>query len=389
MVTAWSAASYRRIAGAIDQPQIGLVGSGWRGRYIMRKFLEAAPGTRVVSVCDIWGEQARKAQAEADGARGFGDYRELLAFGQIDALIVATPDHWHAEPAVAALEAGLDLYIEKPLTWRREEGFEILRAARANGRICQVGTQQRSGVHYERARDEFVQGGKLGKVVHCRTWWHGNDYFLRRAPESMRRKPADLDWNGFLGRVRWREWDPQQYWSWRSYLDFGGGQITDLFTHWVDAVHMLTGRNLPLSATASGGVFHFKDGRTAPDTIHVCLEYPEEFTVTFEGVLAPGLTRGAVELFGTEGRIWINRDRCEYVPAAKGAKPVVLESPGDHDLSRRHVENFLECMKTRRQPRCDVLEGHRSAQAAHLGNLAYLQDRKIRFDTEREEVLPA
>jgi len=187
--------------------------------------------------------------------------------------------------------------------------------------------------------------------------------------------------------VKWREWDPQQFWNWRAYLDFGGGQVTDLFTHWIDVVHMMMGHEIPISGVAAGGVYYYKDGRTAPDTINVLLEYPQEFTATFEATLAPGIRGEGVEFCGTKGKLYIDRARYEYLPAGRGAKPVEVLGP-EYDMTLDHVKNFLECVKTRQKPRCDVLTGHRSAQASHLGNISYVEKRRLRFDPVREEILP-
>ena len=186
--------------------------------------------------------------------------------------------------------------------------------------------------------------------------------------------------------MKWRDYDPQQFFNWRAYLDFGGGQVTDLFTHWIDVVHMFLGQDVPKSAVAAGGVYNYKDGRTAPDTINVLLEYPAEFTATFEATLAPGIKGEGIEFCGTQGRLWIDRQHFEFTPAGRSEKPVVVKAEGNMDLD--HVSNFLECMKTRKLPNGDVLAGHRSAQASHLGNLAYVQKRRIDFDPVREEILP-
>jgi predicted dehydrogenase len=246
--------------------------------------------------------------------------------------------------------------------------------------------QQRSGKIYIQARDEYVRPGKLGKITLARTWWHGNGAHLMKAPPRMAVKPSNLDWARYLGRVKWREYDPQQYWNFRAYLEFGGGQVTDLFTHWIDVVHMFIGEEVPVSAVAAGGVYHYKDGRTAPDTINVLLEYPGQWTATFEATLAPGITGAAVEICGTQGRLWITRSKFIYQSAERGAPPVEVLSPREQTMD--HVENFLDCCRTRKLPNGDVLIGHRSAQASHLGNIAYLQKRRLRFDPVREEILP-
>jgi hypothetical protein len=149
---------------------------------------------------------------------------------------------------------------------------------------------------------------------------------------------------------------------------------------------MFMGQDIPKSSSAAGGVYQYKDGRTAPDTINVLNEYPGEFTATFEATLAPGITGAGVEMCGTEGRLYIDRGRFEFTPAGKGAQSTVVKAYSDLDLD--HVNNFLDCVRTRKLPNGDVLIGHRSAQASHLGNISYMQKRRIDFDPVREEILP-
>jgi predicted dehydrogenase len=384
-VTAATALSYSRVFGANDRVQLGLIGCGERGRSDMGKFIKAG-NTDVVALCDIYGAQIDRAKQDAPNARSFTDHRALLALNDVDAVLIAVPDHWHAAIAIDALYAGKDVYVEKPLTLKIDEGPVIVKAARLNHRICQVGMQQRSGKHYLEAKQLYLDTGKLGKITLARTWWHGNGYHLRKAPASLQTQPANLDWAHFLGPLKWRDWDPQQYWNWRAYLDFGGGQVTDLFTHWIDVVHMFMGQDNPVSASAAGGVYHYKDGRTAPDTINVLLEYPSQFTATFEATLVPGITGEGIEMCGTQGRLWIDRSRYEFHPPGRKAEPTVVQASSDLDLD--HVQNFLDCLRSRKLPNGDVLIGHRSAQASHLGNISYIQKRRIDFDPVREEILP-
>jgi predicted dehydrogenase len=250
-LAAVSAASYARVLGANDRIHLGLIGAGDRGRHDMSQF-QAAGGVDVAAVCDVYAEQIDKARQKAPNAKNFNDHRKLLELKDVDAVLIATPDHWHAETTIDALNAGKDVYVEKPLTLTIEEGPRIVKAARVNERICQVGMQQRSGQHYLQAKREYFDTGKLGKITLARTWWHGNSYHLRRAPVSLQSRPSNLDWAHFLGPVKWRDYDPQQYFNWRAYLDFGGGQVTDLFTHWIDVVHMfMEGSDIPSSAVAA------------------------------------------------------------------------------------------------------------------------------------------
>ena len=389
---ALTAASYSRVKGANDRISMGVIGCCERGRYDMGQFLLNSR-VEVAALCDIYGESIDKTQQAiaksrpgAPAAKGFKDHRALLAEKNLDVILIATPDHWHATCAIDALNSGRDVYVEKPLTLKPEEGPPIVKAARVNSRICQVGMQQRSGIHYLQAKHEYFDTGKLGKITLARTWWHGNGYHLRRAPESLRLQPSNLDWARFVGPLKWRDYDPQQYYNWRAYLDYGGGQVTDLFTHWIDVVHMFMNQDTPGSAQAAGGIYNYKDGRTAPDTINVLLEYPTQFTATFEATLAPGVTGAAIEMCGTEGRMYIDRAHFEFNSRDKSAPPVVVKAA--HEITTDHVNNFLECVESRKLPNGDVLIGHRSAQASHLGNISYLQKRRLDFDVVREEILP-
>ena len=377
-----SAASYMRVLGANDRIQLGLIGCGDRGEYVMTVF-QGSKQVDVSAVCDVYGAKIDKVQQKAVGAKGFSDHRKLLETKTIDAVLIATPDHWHSTCAIDALNAGKDVYVEKPLTLTIDEGPPIVKAARVNNRICQVGMQQRSGENYLEAKREYLDSGKL---TMARTWWHGNGYHLRKAPASLQSKPSNLDWARFLGPVKWRDYDPQQYFNFRAYLDFGGGQVTDLFTHWIDVVHMFMGQDNPISASAAGGVYHYKDGRTAPDTINVLLEYPKEWVATFEATLAPGIRGAAVEMCGTQGKLYITRQGYEFQSAERGAQPIKV--PYTKDQTIDHVQNFLDCCRSRKLPNADVQIGHRSAAASHLGNIAYVQKRRLNYNPDREEILP-
>jgi predicted dehydrogenase len=388
--TAATALSSARILGANDRIRLGLIGCGSRGVSDMNNFVKLGD-IDVTALCDVYATQIDLAKQTAPAAKTFADHRRLLDAKDVDVVLIAVPDHWHLGITSDALNAGKDVYVEKPLTLKIDEGPAIVKAARLNKRICQVGMQQRSGRHYLQAKQEYFDTGTLGKITLVRTWWHGNTFHLRRAPAALQTQPANLDWARFLGPLTWRDYDPQQFYNWRAYLDFGGGQITDLFTHWIDVVHMFMGEDIPIAASAAGGVYHYKDGRTAPDTINVLLEYPSPFTATFEATLAPGVSGDGIEFCGTEGRLWISRARYEYYEkAATGSAappPTVVKASGS--LDRDHMQNFLDCVRSRKLPNGDVLIGHRCAQASHLGNLAYLEKRRIAFDPIRERMLHA
>jgi predicted dehydrogenase len=381
---ALTALSYSRVLGANDRIQFGLIGCGERGLYVA-SFFQKTGEVDVRAVCDVFGDHTDKGVAQAPGAQPFADHRRLLEIAGLDAVLIATPDHWHKAIAIDALNAGKDAYVEKPLTRLREEGPEIVRAARVNNRVCQVGMQQRSGQVYLEARERFVRSGMLGKISHVDCVWHGGAN--RTLPTEPAQKPANLDWVRFLGPLKYRDWNPAQYLDFRAFLDFGGGKLTDFGAHWLDVAHMFMDRDAPLSAVAAGGVYYDRhDGRTAPDTISALFEYPGGFTVSFISLAVDNGPEYHVEFLGSAGRLFVNRNRYEFRAAEKGAEPVIQRFPGD--ITDQHVRNFLDCCRSRKMPNADVYIGHRAAQAALLANQSYLEKRRIRFDPQREEVLP-
>ncbi|MGO4885951.1 MAG: Gfo/Idh/MocA family protein [Bryobacteraceae bacterium] len=386
---ALTALSYARVMGANDRIQLGLIGCGERGLYVASIFQKTGQ-MDLRAVCDVFGDHTDKAVAQAPGAQPFADHRRLLELAGLDAVLIATPDHWHKAIAIDALTVGKDVYVEKPLTRLREEGPEIVRAARVNNRVCQVGMQQRSGQVYLEARERFVRSGLIGKISHVDCVWHSGA--ARPLPTEPAAKPANLDWVRFLGPAKYRDWNPAQYLDFRAFLDFGGGKLTDFGAHWLDVVHMFmdteTVRNdAPVSAVTAGGVYYdFHDGRTAPDTISALFEYPGGFTVSFVSLAIDNGPEYKVEFLGSGGRLFINRNRYEFRAAEKGAQPVIARFPGD--ITAQHVANFLDCCRSRKLPNADVYIGHRAAQAALLANQSYLERRRIRFNPQSEEVLP-
>jgi predicted dehydrogenase len=405
---ALSAVSYSRIRGANDVVRLGVIGCGGRGTGVMRTFLSTKQ-VLVTGLCDVWGDRVMAAQQHAPNATGYGDHRKLLESRNLDAVLIATPDHWHAPIAIDAVNAGKDVYCEKPLTLKIEEGPAIIQAARRNGRVFQVGMQQRSGAHYLHAREEYVKKGRLGKITLARTWWHGSYYsFVRPVPPAMRTKPGNLDWKRFVAPVTWREYDPYQYLTFRAFLDYGGGPITDLFCHWLDVAHMFMDDDGPTNASTVGGVSIYGkegSGRTAPDTVSVQLQYPRDWVITFESQLLPNVDDGAQEFCGTEGKLYISRQGFEFTPydrtpfqrgpGARRERPIrtpvhnaqTETVSAEGDLTLAHVQNFLDCMRSRKLPNADVVIGHRSAQACHLATMSYKEKRRIKFDPVREEVL--
>ena len=213
-----------------------------------------------------------------------------------------------------------------------------------------------------------------------RTWWQGKAAREVRPPWTTQH--AGLDWKQWVGPAKMRPFDPKMVVSWRGYFDFGGGMTTDLFTHWIDVAHWYVGEELPNAASAQGGIYQYADGRDAPDTVNVLLEYPRGWSASFEGTLAQGASGAAVEFLGTEGSLYIDRGKYVFTPLGKDAQPVTVPSPGDQ--TDPHVENFVACVRSRATPNSDALSGYRSALTTLLAKQAYVEKRRVTFDPARE-----
>jgi predicted dehydrogenase len=380
---ALTALSYSRIRGANDRIGLGVIGTGGRGTYVMTAF-QKNDDVEVRALCDVYRVRIDQAQQKAPGAKAFGDHRELLELREVDAVLIGSPDHWHRDHAIDAMNAGKDVYVEKPMCRTRDEAPLMVKAARVTGRICQVGVQQRSGPIYIEPKEQFISSGAIGKVSHVDAVWHTD--VPRPLPKEPAQKPSNLDWVRFLGRVRYRDWNPGQYRNFRAFLDFNGGKMTDFGHHWLDVVHMYLGERAPHSVVFAGGIFYdCHDDRTAPDTCNALFEY-DGFTVLFQSNAYGNSSQYGITFHGDKGRLFVNRNRYEFTPAAKGAQPVVKEIPGD--ITSDHVRNFLDCCKSRKLPNGDAGVASISVLPPLLAVQSYVEKRRLKFDPDRLEVFP-
>jgi predicted dehydrogenase len=377
-----SAISYSRVMGANERVGLGLIGAGGRGRAVMGDFLRNS-GVELRAVCDVYGVRVDAVTARIAGARPFSHHEDLLALKDIDAVLIASPDHWHKDHAVDAMNAGKDVYVEKPLCRVLDEAPIMVQAARRTNRICQVGVQQRSGPVYIEARDRFIRSGLVGTVRWVECIW--NDGPPRTYTPPASEKPANLDWLRFLGPVRYREWNPRIYFNFRAYLDFNGGRMTDFGHHWLDVVHMYLGERAPDSAVAAGTLFDSQNDKDAPDIISALFEY-RNFTVSFQSVIVGNPLPYGVTFYGDKGKLYVNRNSYVFTPAEKGAEPVQKNFPGD--ITADHVRNFLDCCKSRDLPNGDVALAAVSIQPPLLAVRSYLEKRRLRFDAEHSLILP-
>ena len=376
---ALTAASYSRVLGANDRIGFGIVGTGSRGSYLMRE-MSKLDDVRWSALCDIYDVRLQQAKAKAPDAKTFADYRELLAASGVDAVIIATPDHWHAAMTIDACRAGKDVYVEKPMTSQPQQGVEVCRVVSQTKRIVQVGTQQRSGPHYIEAFQKVIKRGLLGKVGLVRCWYNSNGGYLYKPPEGMEKKPDGLNWDRYLGWLPKIPWDAKRYFNRFAYFDIStGGQTGGLFVHLVDTVNWYLNIDKPSAVYAGGGIYQFDDGRDTPDVVNMICEYPQKLNVTFEAeVLTVGVNddvpKAAMEFHGTGGILVVYRDPAPlgwvYSPNQNNKAVGRLSGPYVSASAEPHLRNWVECIRTRQRPVADEVAGHYGAMPCHMGNMA-------------------
>jgi len=416
-VSMLSAAAYTRVLGANERVGVGFIGYGLIGKRHVLDFQEQ-PDVNPVAVAEA--HRGRREEAVAllgKSARGFSDFRKLLEQKDVDAVVVSTPDHWHALQTMLACAAGKDVYVEKPLTLFVREGRWMIDVAHKHQRVVQVGTQQRSGLHYQRAR-ELIQSGQVGKIVSVRMTAYRNISPGYGSPPDAD-PPPDLDWDMFQGPAPQRKYNPNRaIYHFRWFWDYAGGQMTNLCAHSLDISHWIMGSAGPLAVTSAGGKYALTDNSETPDTQDAIIEFPG-WTATWAHREA-STGRGdnvPLEFFGTKGSLAISRagftltpDRKvppeSTVPQFTGAHPVggpqrveivgppeswtkaVVDKTGNaRDQFKLHVRNFLDCVKSRKQPIADLESAHRVATVCHLANISLRLGRKLRWDAEREDIV--
>jgi predicted dehydrogenase len=401
-----TAASAAQVAGAGERVAVGLIGCGGRGRYVARLMAEA-PGVEFAAVCDVYDPQAERARQWAgQRARAYRDFRELLERKDLDAVLVATPDHWHAIPAVLACQAGKHVYVEKPLAHNVREGRAILAAARRSNRIVQAGTQHRSAPHFREAA-RIVQSGELGEVRFVRVWNYTNLHpqGIGREPDSD--PPPGLDWDFYLGPAPKSPFNRKRFLvTYRWFWDYAGGYITDFGTHRFDTVHQIMGVEAPASVAAAGGRFTLRDAGETPDILQATYQYPG-FVLSYEactlnahglGGHTPGMkyynARGAEDrphgmaFYGTNGALFADRIGFEIYPEPqRGSAEFRMErhQVQSADATSLHARNFIDAIRGLASPNAPVELGHRAATVAHLGNIAFKTGRRLLWDAARED----
>jgi len=367
-----------RVLGANDTLRIGIIGAGGRMGQLLDSADKVAP-YQIVAVSDVYKPRRDAVQERSGGiATTHGDYREVLN-KDIDAVLIATPDHWHVRIAVDALAAGKDVYLEKPVTHTIEEGAVLTKAVRSSKQILQCGMQQRSWTHFRNAVD-LIQGGSLGRVVQVRTYWWQNyqHHFQREADWTSSDRPIDLqnlDWKQWLGNAPDQPFNKEKFFHWRWFWNFGGGAMTDLFTHWIDVVQWAMQSDQPSQAQMLADKYIF-DAWDCPDTIQASFRYPgpnsKNFDVIYEGNMSSSIDDGGIDFRGTEATLKVTRSGFSvYREGVPGKQNPILAETSFRDGTISHIQNFFECIRTRQEPNASVEAGVAAARAGHIGNLAF------------------
>lgn len=390
--TALTASSWNlnpKALGANERVTLALIGGRNQGRGVARRAI--AHGAQVKTYCDIDDNITAKIVPELEKAQGRPpaaerDYRRVLDDKEIDAVIIATPDHWHTHMALAACQAGKDLYVEKPLSQTIREGQLIRQAVEKYRRVAQVGTQRRSGEHF-RAAAEHAASGKLGKICLVKAWMCQVRESIGNPPDGD--PPAGVDYDAWLGPAPLRRFNPNRFhYNWRFFWDYGNSELGNQGVHMLDvaiwAIQLMRGLKncLPHRISSSGGIYWLDDAKEVPDTQVTTYDYGDLLLVwelrsfashhAIEGTAAGTSFHGTEATLVVDGRGWKVYAKDGAVAASMDAAPL------------RHEQNFLECVKSREQPNAAIEIGRLSTTLCHLGNISHHLRRQVVFDPETE-----
>jgi len=396
--------SAQNVSGKVN---VGWIGAGTRGMHVMKMMYQAVPESVVISgVCDTFeGNLAKgKDQIKTMGKntpKTYVDYKDLLADKSIDAVFIATPEHLHHEMTIAALRAGKNIYVEKPLAHTIEEGQEIVREAKKAGKVVQVGTQNRSNTLYKKAKDMVAQG-MIGEVHYVRAFWYRNS--LEDNPAWRYAIPPDAtekntDWKKFLGSAKNRPFDKQRYYQWRLYWDYSGGISTDLLVHQTDITNFVCGKAEPLSCMASGGIYRWagaSDDREVPDTLSAIYEYPDKFHINYSCYFGNEQYGYGEQFMGNEGTIEVlNRQTLRfYTEKFRGKAPDKVKArqeftedkPGnDIPAVQAHTANFINAVLGKEKVIAPVEVGQQAAVSGHLATLSLRNNKKVLWDSKTQK----
>ena len=409
-----------RAAGANDQIGLGFIGVGIRGSGLLDGF-KVIPGVRPVIAADVYAGHREHAKEATDGKiETTLDYHAVITHKDVDAVVIATPDHWHRQMMLDALAAGKHVYVEKPISWSIEQGRELVQAAEKSGKVVMVGSGAKTAPMTQKAR-EVVKSGVLGKVNMVRM--ENN----RNSPEGAWVYPIPpdasgqtIDWQRFLGPAPKRAYDPKIFFRWRCWWEYSGGVATDLFVHMLSELHEIMGVTGPTSVVSNGGIYRWDDGRTVPDVMNSVYEYPQGFIADIYVNLGNEHAISGTVIMGSEGTLVLNergplRGKLSLYPEVKPpeAQTYAVASwpkkmreayfaqfkrerparPAPQEIAvesgPQHHEYFIMSLRTGMPSKETAAEGHYAAGAAHLANVAFRKGRRVHWDLKTSKVSEA
>jgi predicted dehydrogenase len=399
---AWRSA-HAQTLGSNERINIGMIGVGGRGSALLGELLriqkDGKQNIAVVAACDVYARRGEEAAKRCNG-KAYADYQELLAHPDLDAVFIASPDHWHAKMSIDAMKAGKDVYCEKPMTLYWEEAKEVARVARETKRVTQIGAGSASDDRYWQA-NKIIQAGGIGKTIWTQAGSFRNDTsgdwnWPMDKNAGPNKSGADrIDWKRWLGSAPDRPFDAERFFRFRKYWDYSGGQATDLLYHTLSHLVIALGPEFPKRVTASGGNYVFtlaNDNREVPDTFHVLIDYPSNHTVA---LISTQVNQNRVPeiIRGQKASIQFMRNPRDEND--KGYVQILPEEPFKKEIEERrvdpqprpdHFENFLECMRTRQECHLNAQTGYKVMVPIGLSVKAYREDKVMLFDPEKEEL---
>jgi predicted dehydrogenase len=392
----FAATSYAAIPGANDRLRMAVIGAGGMATEHMESLVKSreADNFEIINVCDIYKKRLDKA-AQLTAAKPVSDYRRILDSKDIDWVLIATPEHWHYQMAMDALDAGKHVYVEKPMTHSIEQSKKLVAKVQSSGRKLQVGVQGMSDESYAVAH-EHIKAGELGTVVLAQIdysrnyegdFWAGDEY-----PIDADAKPGEnLDWKAWLGPAPKRPWDPERYFRWRRYWDYSGGIATDLFIHRATRLIKALGLTFPQYVAATGGKFEFKSSiAEIPDTFNVLADYPEGLTMQLVSSMAND-ARVDHMIRGHKGTLYFTPTGFTIEPQKdyrNEMQPVTYQKKGAEDVTLHH-RNLMDAIRTNQPLNCDCMLGLYGVAICEMAVESYRKRQYLKWDAHKQQAVKA
>ncbi|MFA5190739.1 MAG: Gfo/Idh/MocA family oxidoreductase [Verrucomicrobiia bacterium] len=370
--------------------KLGVIGCGWYGMVDAQAALKVG-GVEVIGLCDVDSEHLAKSAVEIEKLQGtrpqtFKLYEDLLKMPGLEIVIIATPPHWHALQFIAALERGLDIYCEKPLAYDIREGRAMVDAAKKSGRIVQIGFQRRQAAAVVEAR-KYLQEGNAGRIVCAEAQIHYTAGLKDPTPQAP---PLSLDWDLWCGPGPKISYSPQVgHFAWRVEKTSGQGHLVDWGIHLVDATRWILGETTPRTVTAAGGIYYFKDKITTPDVLTAHFEF-EKCPFTWRHRIwgateySPEVSNG-IFFYGEKETVFVTDNKWIVIPKGKGKEHKVNETKSD--AGKLHMADFLDAVRSRKQPSCQIEDAYQSTATVKLAMIAYDTGAKIAWDAASEQIV--